>query len=262
MDTKMKRQTLMVDRHLRITTQLQKDKAVRIEELSNSLGVSPNTIRRDLKALEEEGVLRRIQGGALLNENNQGLTTFDERLEKNLEAKKKIARKATSLIAPGDTIIIDSGTTMFELAKLLPPLSDLTVITNSIEIGNYLLAHKQQDMTLIISGGIALEGSRCLVGIPAENFFAQIHADTLFLAVRGITLQNGFTNQNLQEIPVKRRMITAAKKIVVLADNSKFGKSAISSICAIEDVQTLVTDGAMPSEFSEGLAKRGVTVIN
>jgi len=252
--------SLMVDRRLSILNQLKSDGAVRVEELSDKLGVCTNTIRRDLKTLEEEGILRRIHGGALSSGPNSGLTPFNERLGMNLEEKKRIAQTAKSLISNGKTIIIDAGTTMFELAKTLSSFTNLTVITNSIEIGNYILA-KMPNITLIFSGGMVLEESRCMIGIPAENFFSNIHADITFLATRAISIKDGCTNQNLQEIPVKQKMVGAGKKIVVLADSSKFGEVALSKICSMEKVHTLVTEENIPAEQLDAFTNLGINIL-
>lgn len=251
---------LMIDRRLSIINQLKANNAVRVEDLSNQLSVSTNTIRRDLKALEEEGILRRVQGGALPNGPITGLTPFNQRLGVHLKEKKQIALKAKSLISNGDTIIIDAGTTMFELAKLLTSFSYLTVISNSIEIGNYLLANNPK-ITLILSGGIVLEESRCMVGIPAENFFSNINADITFLATRAISEKEGCTNQRLQEIPVKQKMIEAGKKVVLLADSSKIGRVALSKICPIESVHTLVTDDKIAHERIAAFNNCGVEIL-
>jgi DeoR/GlpR family transcriptional regulator of sugar metabolism len=250
---------LQVERHKDIINLLRVQNVVKIEDLVRTLGVSENTVRRDLGALEQEGLLRRTQGGALLPAGTPYFTPFTERQQRNTTEKRLIAHEAARLISPGSTIILDAGTTTIELAHAVKGIPELTVVTTSIEVANCLLNAPQ--VSVLLSGGILFPISRSLVGLPAEQFFDGINADLLFLSVRGISFEKGFTNQNIQETAVKQRMIKAAREVVVLADSSKFNKVTLSAVCGLDDVDVIITDRGAPTALVEQLRERGIKII-
>lgn len=251
---------LQVERQLTILNLIKNNKTVRVDELAKVLKVSSNTIRRDLSQLEKQGVLRRIQGGAILTEiDNNFIQPFEIRETKYTAEKKAIGRKAAELVEKGDTIIIDAGTTTLQLARNLFQRQNLTILTNSLEISYELIANP--NIVTILSGGIIRGSSRSLIGLPAEEFFSQIYADKLFLGTGGLTINEGLTNPNMHETPVKINMIKAAKEVIVLADSHKFGKASLSAIAPVTKVHKVVTDKKAPREILSKLEALGIEVI-
>lgn len=231
---------------------------VYVSKLSRIHDVSENTIRRDLMLLEEEGLCYRTKGGATFLKSSQLTGPFIKRMEKNREAKRAIAKSASELIENGMTIILDSGTTCFELAEILKTRSHLTVITNSLAAANILSG--SSDITLIVSGGIVHNQSKSLTGAPAEGFFSKFHADILFLSVKAVSIEHGFCEHTIPEASVKKGMISSSERIVILADNSKLEKRALCPLAEIGAAQVLITDSSADAEFIERLKKSGLAV--
>ena len=171
--------SLQIERQLQIQELINKQQTVKVEELARKLNVSPNTIRRDLRRLERQGVLKRIQGGAMLPEIQATLRqSFDLRSRTNPTEKEIIGKYATNLVRPGSTIIIDAGTTTQQLANCLCNFENVTVASNSLEVGYTLMSCPH--ITVILSGGIVLGNSRVLTGLPAENFFLKFMLTNFF----------------------------------------------------------------------------------
>lgn len=253
--------SLQVERQLVIHSLIKENQTVRVDELARRLDVSANTIRRDLNMLEKQGVLKRTQGGAvLLNEMHPPVRQpFDLRSRSNLTEKQLIGQYATRFIKPGSTIILDAGTTTQQLANSLRGIEHITVATNSLEVGHSLMA--ESEVTVILSGGILLGASRSMIGLPAENFFSQIHAEQLFLAARGVSIEKGLTNANMYETPVKQKMIQVAKEVILLVDHDKFGKVALSQFAPLNCVHKLITDSKAPRDMLAYIESLGTEVF-
>ena len=252
--------SLQIERQLTIQTLIKKSQTVRIEDLANRLNVSPNTIRRDLAILEQQGVLRRTQGGAVLQDAQPPIRQpFEQRSRSYSAEKEAIGKYAATLVEPGSTIILDAGTTTQHLANHLHEIEELTVATNSLEIAYSLTPYP--NITLIVSGGIFFESSRSLTGLPAENFFSQIHAAQLFLGARGVSIEDGLTNANMYETPIKKQMIEVSKEIILLADHSKFGNVTLSPFAPLQSVHKLITDRHTPQQMIEEFENLGITVV-
>ncbi|MFP4492038.1 MAG: DeoR/GlpR family DNA-binding transcription regulator [Spirochaetaceae bacterium] len=253
---------LQPERLEKIQELLENRHTVKVNELSEALEVSENTIRRDLVRLEKAGICFRTKGGAGLMQAGTAGAVFSRRLTRNREAKIRMAEAAAQMVHSGDSVILDSGTTAFELALKLREKEHITVITPSLEAAQALSGYP--DLTLILSGGIVHATSRSMTGPPAETFFETVHADTLFLTVKAISLQDGLTDHTMAEASVKRKMIRCSGKIVVLADHSKIGKTALSRVGGLETIDTLITDGSRDPqvlEVLEDLRTRGIEVI-
>jgi len=257
-----KRMALQVERQLIIQELVKQQQTVRVDDLAEKLEVSANTIRRDLTMLEKQGVLKRTQGGAVSCDISPGTPprqSFDLRLGKHPTEKELIGRFAARIVQPGNTIILDAGTTTQQMAYHLPSFERLTIATPSLEVAYCLLPY--QNLTVILSGGILQNSSRSMIGLPAEQFFSQIHADQLFLATCGISLERGLTNGNLHETPIKQKMIAVAKEVILLADSEKFGNVALSPFASIDCLHTIITDKGAPAEMIKQLKRRGINVI-
>lgn len=253
--------SLQIERQLRIQELIKAQQTVKVDELAIKLDVSPNTIRRDLTSLERQGVLKRTQGGAVVPEiqTPSARQSFDLRSGELSPEKERIGRYAATLVQPGSTIILDAGTSTQHLAENLLHMQNLTVATNSMEVGYTLMSCST--ITVIMSGGILLGNSRALTGLPAEKFFSQIHADQLFLGTCGISLNNGLSNRNMHEISVKQKMIDVAREVILLADHTKFGRSALSPFADLSQIDKIITDADPPKEMMDALVKKRIEVL-
>jgi DeoR/GlpR family transcriptional regulator of sugar metabolism len=249
---------LKAERHLRIVGLLREKQVVSVEELSELLAVSPHTVRRDLNELDDEGALVRTQGGAYLNKMDNKLIPTHIRSMQYGEEKAAIAREALNLLDGLSTVILDAGSTTLAVARGLEPREAITVITNALPITNVLA--EAPNVTVICTGGILLETTGSFIGPTTEGFFEQIHADLLFVGVRGVSVTGGITNQDMQETLVKRRMLSAARKVVVLADGTKLGQTALSKIADIDNSMSLITDWTAPDSELAALREAGLEI--
>jgi DeoR family transcriptional regulator of aga operon len=232
---------------------------VSVAELSRDAGVSEMTIRRDLEALERDGVLRRVHGGAISAVSRSYEPPFALREGRCQEAKTRIGRVAASLLSEGDTAVIDVGTTALEVARSLAGASGLTILTPSLRAAHLLSG--AEGVRVIVTGGILRPGELSLVGDLAERAFEELYCDTAFIGVGGVAAEVGLTEFNLDDARVKRAALANARRCVALADGSKLGKVAFARICALERVDVLVTDSSAGEEELEPIRSAGVEVM-
>lgn len=257
MDTKGK--LLQPERLAEIRKLLDEYTTVKVAEVSTRLRVSENTVRRDFIALERQGLCRRTKGGATRSLDYQHASPFTRRHNQYHSDKRSIALRAAELVHSGSTIIIDSGTTAAELALQIAAKRHITVITPSLAVANVLA--DMPEITLLLPGGMMNTSSRSLTGSPAEDFFSSIHADILFLAVKAVSAKGGLADHNIAETAVKRSMIACSDRVVVLADHSKIGRSALSNIAEIRQADTIVTDARADQKELEAITRLGLTVL-
>ncbi|WP_034945120.1 DeoR/GlpR family DNA-binding transcription regulator [Erwinia oleae] len=211
--------------------------------LSEIFGVDSSTIRRDLSLLEKSGKIMRTHGGLLPVAGSNGSDTpYNVRLQMNAAAKKTIARYAASLVQDGQTLILDNGSSVWELAVALKDKKNLTVVTNDVYTAIALGNHA--GITVHVAGGLMLNQVYTLVGQETVDKINSMHVDWAFLGAEGVHFENGLTNINTVEIPVKQAMIRAAEKTVVLADSSKIGYRALAHVCSLEEIDTIITEEA------------------
>ncbi|MEG8274923.1 DeoR/GlpR family DNA-binding transcription regulator [Streptomyces sp. AHA2] len=227
---------------------------VRVNELTRKLGVSDMTVRRDLDALARQGVLEKVHGGAVpVVEASTHEPGFEAKSGLELSAKEDIARAAAKLVAPGAAIALSGGTTTYALAQQLLDVPDLTVVTNSVRVADVFHAAqrssgpRQGAATVVLTGGVRTP-SDSLVGPVADQAIAALHFDLLFLGVHGISVEAGLSTPNLAEAETNRRLVQSARRVVVVADHTKWGKVGLSSFAALEQIDTLVTDAGLPDE--------------
>ena len=242
---------------------LEKDSIVKTHALCKQMGTTRETIRRDLMALEEKGLLKRIRGGAMKaevpNETETAYTSFDNRKTSHLAYKECIVEEALKTIHDGQVIALDSGTTDLMLAKALNgTFRALTVVTNSLAIANELAG--AAGIELIVTGGVYRADEEAFVSGFANLIFPKIHIDTFYLTTCGISVEAGITYQRMDEIPVQKQMMEAADRTIVIADSSKLGANSLVRMCGIERISTLITDyGVSPTEVGK-FEKAGVEV--
>ncbi|GAV22454.1 DeoR/GlpR family DNA-binding transcription regulator [Carboxydothermus pertinax] len=246
------------ERKLKILKYIQKNTRASVQELSQYLAVSEATIRRDLKELEKARLINRTHGGAMALHGVNFELTFREKEDKFKQEKEAIAQKALEFIEEGDTIILDSGTTVFQLAQRLKNFARLTVVTNSLIIAQEL--QLTSGIEVHLTGGILRRETLALVGPIAEESLEQIRVDKAFIATNGIDLKEGLTTPTLAEAAVKRKMIKAAKEVFLLADHSKAGKVTFARFAKITDLNHFITDSGISKNFAMELGKLGVQV--
>ncbi|MBN1640813.1 MAG: DeoR/GlpR transcriptional regulator [Anaerolineae bacterium] len=248
---------LAAERHARIADMVTRHKTVTVSELCKQFAVSDMTIRRDLQRLEDEGVLMRTHGGAVAVLPEQD-AAFGIREQAHPEAKEAIARVAASLVNPGDTIILDAGTTTARLARHLHGKVGLTVITTSLHVLRELGGDEQ--ITLIATGGTVRPATLSFVGSWAEEMLSGFHADALFLAATSVDLSRGLFNSNVYEIGIKQQMIRSARRVVLLADHTKFGRQSTARIAGLEQVHCVVSDSQIAPDVALALREHGIEV--
>ncbi len=251
---------LEVERHQSIVKEIKQNGIVQVSNLSRLLNVSQNTIRRDLQKLVEEGLIKRIHGGAIFEDFYDDISpSFLIRETEFKDEKQRIGQIAAELIQNGETIILDAGTTVAQLARNIKNKRDLTVITNAVNVALELANHR--GIVTILTGGIILEATNCLVGYPAEEFLGKVHVDKTFLAAGGITVKEGLTNLNPFEVPVKKAMIKAAEEVILLAAHNKIGNVTLVPIGPIEIVHKIITDNGSSQAELHTLRKKGIEII-
>ena len=250
----------------RIAEMIRKNGVVSIADLSERLGVSETTIRRDLTKLERQGLVRRTYGGALALQVSSFDAPFDVRKHHYIAEKRAIARAAASLIAPGETIILDAGMTVAELARDLKDRRDLTVITNSERVMNEL--YDSSGVTVVVTGGelrplsgLPAAGDLCLVGPIAEETLRRFRPSKAFLGTAGIALREGMSSTNLPQSQIKQIMAEISDQVILLTDHSKFGHVSYSIVAPVDVLDKVVTDSGIRTEDRQALEERGVEVI-
>jgi len=246
-------------RRKKILELIKEDGHAKVVDLSRIFKVTEVTIRHDLEQLEKEGFIVREHGGAYLKDIDFSVRNFRLLNQDNLPEKMAIARKAIEFIHDGDTIILDSGSTTTEIAKLLTGYRNLTVITNALNIA--LILGAQTGINVNVTGGEFKAPTLSLTGQKAADYFQNLHVDKLFLATAGITLKSGLTYPGISDICVKRAMIEAANVVYLVADSSKIGKNAFASLGPLSLINYLITDSKIKPEDIDWLKTYDVKFI-
>lgn len=250
-----------VERRMKIMQMLLLQDQVFVKDLSEEFGVSIVTIRNDFKKLEEKNILIRARGGAMSIKHE---VSFDQHLgEKhkiNMSEKTRIGKVAAKLINDSDTVIIDSGTTTLEIINNLPPnRTNVTIITNALNIIDKLISN--QNITLIVPGGVLRNNSHSLIGPLAEKNLANFYVDKAFIGVDGFDTMKGIFTPNLEEAYLNQIMIDRAQEIIVVADSSKFSRKSLAFICKIDRIDTVITDSGILDKDKKRLEDANINVI-
>jgi DeoR/GlpR family transcriptional regulator of sugar metabolism len=247
------------ERRQRIIERIETEGSIAVADLSRRFAVSEMTIRRDLRALENEGLLRRVYGGAISARGRGYEPPYLVRAAKQGGDKQRIGQRAAELVYDGDSIALDVGTTTLEVARHLKGKQNLTIITASLPIANELVNHP--GIRLIITGGILRDGELSMVGHLAERSLRDVHVDKAFVGIGGISLEAGLTEFNLEDALVKRAMIACAAECIVVADSSKFGCTAFAAVAPFSQVRTIVTDVGLGDEMVARLRAANIELI-
>ena len=212
-----------------------------LDELVRELGVSESTIRRDLDALEEQGRARRTHGGVLYSGGMPRLTEFDERQPANWAAKRAIAATAATVISDGETVLLDGGTTTYEVARLLVGRS-LQVVTNSLPVANLFASEARTDLVLL--GGYVSPRTGVCLGPYANELLGRLHVTTTVLSAAGIS-DEGLFNAHLLLAETEQAMLKAAGRVIVVADSSKFGRKSLTLVSGLDAIDIFVSDDGL-----------------
>ena len=256
----------MLARHRQslILQAVRSDGSARVSDLTQRLGVSDMTIRRDLEVLARDGLVEKVHGGAVLPgtpaSHDPG---FEAKLVLERPEKTAIARAAADLVRPGTAIALAAGTTTFALAQCLLDVPGLTIVTNSLRVTNVFNGTRGLDGTadpVVLTGGVRT-ASDALVGPIADLTIRSLHFDLLFLGCYGFDAQAGLTAPNLAEAETNRTFIRVARRVVVLADHTKWGLVSLSSFADLSEVDVLVTDDMLPADARAQLTDQVGEVI-
>jgi DeoR/GlpR family transcriptional regulator of sugar metabolism len=228
-----------------------------VEALSLEIGVGPSTVRRDLRRLSDEGRLVRTYGGATLAD--RPAAGPNAQASRAQAEKRRVAAAAARLVHDGQTIAITSGSTAVEFARQLVGRSDLTVITNSLDVAQVLV--DREGIQLVVLGGVVRPRMHSLLGHLTEQACRELRADTLFMGIGAISLERGLMNDYMPEIVTDRAVRSMATTIVVMADSTKFDHVAPALVFGLDEVDVIVTDSAVRREVVDDLAARQIRVI-
>jgi DeoR/GlpR family transcriptional regulator of sugar metabolism len=228
-----------------------------LPELAGELQVSESTIRRDLDFLEEAGSAKRTHGGVFYTGPSPKLSHFDQRQAAHWERKREIARVAARLIEDNDTLLLDGGSTTYELARLLVG-RPLQVVTNSLPVANLFTRSDRSDLVMI--GGYVHSRTGVSVGPYANQMLAELTARRAVLSVAGIT-ERGYFNSNLLLVETERAMMRAADEVIVVTDSSKFDRTSLAHLCDLNEIDVLVADREIPDAWQKRLEAAGVRVL-
>ncbi|PZE20721.1 DeoR/GlpR family DNA-binding transcription regulator [Paenibacillus xerothermodurans] len=245
------RQSIIID-------MLNSNGSVKVAELSQKLQVTEKTIRDDLEKLDKRGILKKVHGGAVLGEEGFSMLPIFGRRQRQQEEKEQIAARALDLVEDGHTLLLDAGSTTYELAKLLKHLR-LTVITNDTKIAAELA--ESSSIELCVLGGFRRKGTFTIADHSTVNMMKEYNTDIAFIGCTGIDLQRGLSLLNREETELKKQMLLSAKKKVLLADFTKFGRTALVSFAAVEDIDLLITDNKAPADILRSINAIGVKIV-
>jgi len=228
----------------------------RVEDLCQQLKVSAATVRRDLDELERSGAIRRVHGGAVSVESRLEESVFEDKTALAVREKRRIAEAALKFIEPEDTIYLDGGSTVLELARLLRERTNLTVVTNSLYAAHELAGRGPR---LLVIGGELRRLSQTMVGPLTRLMLEELHLDKAFMGTIGFGLKEGLTTTDPSEAFTKKAVMGRARQVIVLADSSKAGKVSFASAGRWENVHVLITD--KPVGFAKGLVNKGIQIV-
>ena len=254
----MRQQMLAADRLQVIADLVRERGSVRGRDLVEALGVTDETIRRDLARLADQGLVRRAHGGAVaLRPSDETDTSF--RLREHADEKLAIGRRAAALVSDGSSIILDSGTTTLSLARSLVGKQDLVVVTTAVTNAIELVGNPRT--TVIMTGGVIRPSTFGASGQLAAATLRGLHVDQTFLAIHSISVQGGLTYPLFEEVDAKRAMIEAASEVILLADHSKFGRQALVRVAPITAVHRIITTPGIDPAEAAAIRDLGIDLI-
>lgn len=253
----MASQSLAESRRNRLQELIRQRGFAPLSDLADTLEVSESTIRRDLDVLEEQGSAKRTHGGVYYTGPSPQLPHFDRRQAAQLDEKRLIAQAAAELIDEGDTVLLDGGSTTYELARLLVQRA-LQIVTNSLPVANLFTASDRADLVLI--GGYVHTRTGVCLGPYANHMLADLTVRRAVLSVSGVS-DKGFYNSNQLLVGTEQAMMRAADEVIVVADSSKFGHSSLALLCGLSDIDLLVVDDGISDPWRARIEAAGVNLV-
>jgi len=245
------------DRRSRVLELIRQRGFASLPALAAELEVSESTVRRDLDFLEHSGVAQRTHGGVFYTGPSPKLVHYDQRQSLNWDKKRQIAAAASRLIDDNDTILLDGGSTTYELAQLLVG-RPLQVVTNSLPVANLFTSSENADLVFV--GGYIHTKTGVSIGPYANQMLAGLNVRRAVLSVAGIN-ERGTFNSNLLLVETERAMIASAEQLIVVADSTKFGHTSLAQMCPLDEIDVLVTDSEIGAQWPERLAAAGVKLV-
>ena len=250
---------LATERRMQILEYLKEKGSAEVSELSATFGVSEVTIRRDLDELARRNLIIRVHGGAVpYSWGTSFEPLYDSKKGLHVDEKSRIGAAAAQLVHDGETIILDSGTTTWQIANKLRSRYDLTVVTTDLNIAGVLSINPT--IRVIIAGGLVRPGLFCCVGPYTEELLNRLNVDKTFLGADAISVEKGVTNATVEEVPVKQAMIRAGHQVILVADHSKFQKVAFAKVADLSQIDCIITDNAVPDKVIQSLRDMKIEV--
>lgn len=257
---------LQLERQQKILDYLKENRKATTNELSELLGVSTTTIRTDLNQMDKEKLLTKTHGGAIYKDKTHDMTDltaraylFHDRALENKEAKEEIANEAIKLVSDHMCIFLDASSTAYTLGMKLSGFTELTVITNGINLA--LELKDIPGVTVILTGGIVTSASASIEGLLGADLLKKIHTDIAFVSARGFSVEDGLTDFSIYEADLKRMCIKASAKTVALVDHTKFDTTSISSYASLDDINMVITDSGISPETADIYEKAGTDIV-
>ncbi len=249
---------MKLERRTQITELITRQKTVTNAELMERFGVSIETVRRDLDYLEQQGVLRKVYGGAAANISLSAEPEYASRAQANFQQKNAIAQEAAKLIRPGDTVYLGVGTTVQAMVQYMKNIGPITVFTNAMRTAVEL--SDIPECTVILPGGQLRARELTLSGFPAEENLVHFNVDKAFIGIGGIT-ENGISDFHIGEARLHRQLVLNARQAIALADSSKLGVRAMNNVCTLDQINLVITDSDASRQAVKSLEKAGAKVV-
>jgi DeoR/GlpR family transcriptional regulator of sugar metabolism len=247
------------ERLSRILQLIENSKQVTVDLICQEFAVSAATARRDLEFLSKQGSIKRVYGGAIAMHKTPPESPVFQRMNNLSDYKRRIGIATASIIQPGETLFLGSGTTVLEVAKNIKNIGDLTVITNSLLVINELVNCK--DISVVDLGGVVRHSEFSMIGSITETALLGLYADKVIIGIQGIDFEQGLSNRYLPETMTDRKILKMGKKIIIVADHTKCGVISTSQVAPISIINTLVTDKEAPQDFVKKLEERGIIIL-
>jgi DeoR/GlpR family transcriptional regulator of sugar metabolism len=236
---------------------LHKQPGLRVPELARTLDVSDGTVRNDLNALESDGRIVRVHGGAILRDQADADTlVFSERHQERALEKSAIARRAAELVMDGDSILLDASSSVYYLALEIKNRRRLRVVTNGLEVAR-LLAQNASNTVILIGGILNQEGSS-VTGLFSEAAIQELHIQKAFVSSSGFSLERGLTEVHIEEAQLKRKAIESSQEVIALIDSSKIGKEDLTPFARVEQINCLITDSCITPMWAQLIERAGI----
>lgn len=249
---------MKIERRQQIVELINRQRTVTNAELMERFDVSIETVRRDLDYLEQQGLLRKVYGGAVVNISLSSEPEYASRAKANHAQKNAIAQEAAKLICPGDTVYLGVGTTVQAMVQYMKNIGPITVFTNALRTAVELSELK--DCTVILTGGQLRAKELTLSGFPADDNLLHFNVDKAFIGIGGIT-EKGITDFHIGEAQLHRQLVLNARQAIALADSSKLGVRAMNNVCTLDQISLVVTDSDANKQSVKALISSGAKVV-